>query len=69
MAQREISIDTVAATLTRPGFRYFHRGVWKVAYYYDPASRVFVATVNGEVKTVIANVNPAYIENLLANTP
>jgi RHS repeat-associated protein len=67
MAQRGISIDSVVTTLSKPGFAYFHKGVWKVGFY-DPASRIFVGTADGEVKTVIANPNANYIANLLDNT-
>jgi hypothetical protein len=68
MTQRGVSIDAVENTLSQPSFQYFHEGVWKTGYY-DPASRIFVGSVDGNVTTVINDVGPNYIKNLLAATP
>jgi len=68
MTERGISIDAAEATLAQESFPYFHQGVWKAGYY-DPASRVFLGSVNGEVTTVIRGASPNYIINLKAATP
>jgi hypothetical protein len=67
MTQRGISIDAVESTLSQPSFEYFHQGVWKTGFY-DPASRVFLGSVEG-VTTVIDNVSQNYINNLLRAAP
>jgi RHS repeat-associated protein len=68
MTQRGISIDAAEATLAQQPFPYFHQGAWKTGFY-DPASRIFLGSVNGEVTTVIRGASPNYINNLKAATP
>lgn len=68
MTQRGISIDAAEATLRQSSFQYFHQGVWKTGFY-DPASRIFIGTVDGRLTTVIDNVTANYISNLQAATP
>jgi len=53
---------------TAQSFRYFHDGAWKTGYY-DPVSKIFVAEAEGVITTVIAKVNPQYIENLKKLVP
>ncbi|MBP6997266.1 MAG: hypothetical protein KBB39_14110 [Phycicoccus sp.] len=61
-------MDAAEATLQQKPFQYFQQEVWKTGYY-DPASKIFVGTVNGRVTTLIDNVTPKYIANLQAVTP
>ncbi|WHP16203.1 RHS repeat-associated core domain-containing protein [Cellulomonas sp. ES6] len=68
MTQRGISSDAAEATLAHQPFPYFHKGAWKTGFY-DPASRIFLGSVNGEVTTVIRGASPNYIDNLKAATP
>ncbi len=64
MSERGVSIEQVQKIVnTAQSFRYFHDGAWKTGYY-DPVSKIFVAEVEGVITTVIAKVNPQYIENL-----
>jgi hypothetical protein len=69
MGQRGISPHQMAEAL-RSGvsLRYFHEGVWKVGYY-DAQTRVFVGTHGRVITTVIGNVRPQYIRNLMAAVP
>jgi RHS repeat-associated protein len=68
LTQRGISIDAAEATLQQQPFQYFHADVWKTGYY-DPASRIFLGSVDGRVTTVIGNATPRYIANLQAVVP
>lgn len=69
VTQRGLTLDAVEGVVTnQQPFRYFHNGVWKTGYY-DPASRVFVGTVDDTVTTVINNATPKYIQNLQAAQP
>lgn len=68
MTQRGISGDAAEATLAHQPFPYFHKGAWKTGFY-DPASGIFLGSVNGEVTTVIRGASPNYINNLKAATP
>ena len=68
MTQRGVSIDAAEATLAQRPFQYFHQNAWKTGYY-DPASRIFLGSVNGRVTTVISRATPNYIENLKAAVP
>jgi hypothetical protein len=64
MGERDVPRATVQRIVNeRTPFHYFHRGGWKIGYY-DPDSRIFVATADGKVITVIRNATPTYIENL-----
>jgi len=68
IAFRTISLGEVeAATATTP-FRYYHEGLWKVGYY-DPASNLFVGTIDDVVATVIRPRNANYLKNLKAARP
>jgi len=69
MQQKGISLEQVRATIQgNTPFSYFHRGQWKTGYY-DPSSRIFVAKVGGGIRTVINQVKPQYITNLLSGGP
>ncbi|HET9656648.1 MAG TPA: RHS repeat-associated core domain-containing protein [Kineosporiaceae bacterium] len=68
LTERGISIDALDATLRQPSFRYWHEGAWKTGYY-DPATKVFVGTVNDTVTTVIGRASQNYINNLKSVTP
>lgn len=64
MQERGISEDQARAVLGREPFQYRHDGQWKTGYY-DPRSRVFIAqSVDGNVNTVMTNVNRSYIDRL-----
>jgi hypothetical protein len=68
MTGRGLSIEAVESTLKNPSFPYWHEGAWKTGYY-DPSTRAFVGTVNGQVTTVIGKASPNYINNLKAAHP
>jgi hypothetical protein len=68
MAQRGVSIDLLESTLAQTPFRYFHEGIWKTGYY-DPHARIFAATDGSKVATVVNNVTPNYIRNLVGLGP
>ncbi|HCU51562.1 MAG TPA: hypothetical protein DGG94_17480, partial [Micromonosporaceae bacterium] len=69
ITQRGLTVDIVDAVVSnQAGFKYWHGGLWKVGYY-DPTTRVFVGTVDNVVTTVINNVSPNYIRNLMAAHP
>ena len=69
MTQRGVTLEQVQATMSNnQSFQYFHDEMWKIGYY-DPVSKIMVAEANNIITTVITNVNPQYIENLLKVTP
>jgi hypothetical protein len=68
MARREVSVPQLEEALRAQPFQYYHEGVWKAGYY-DPVSRIFVGELQGKVLTVISDVKPQYIENLLRAKP
>jgi len=70
LAQRGVSIDDASALLgdSSKSFQYFHDGAWKTGFY-DPSSRLFIGTANGNVTTVIGNASQNYINNLMAAQP
>ena len=68
MAQRNINVQQLEATLAKEPFPYFHEGVWKTGYY-DPATKLFAGSVRGEITTVINNATPQYIRNLMRARP
>jgi hypothetical protein len=71
MTQRGISIDALDSTLSQPSFQYWQPGAnagWRTGFY-DPASKVFATTANGEVVTVINNASQTYINNVMARVP
>lgn len=64
LEQRGVSAEEAKAVLEREPFSYYHDDQWKTGYY-DPSSKVFVAkTVDGNVNTVMTNVEKAYINRL-----
>jgi len=64
MLQRGVSLSSVVETLQQgEAFSYNYRGYAQVGYY-DSASRIFVATRNGVITTVMTNVRPGYIRAL-----
>jgi hypothetical protein len=67
MTQRGISIGALDDALAQQPFQYWHEGVWKTGYY-NPTTKVFAGTVNGQVTTVI-KTGPNYVNNLKAATP
>lgn len=71
MAQRGITIDALDSTLSQPSFQYWQPGAnagWRTGFY-DPASKVFATTANGEVVTVINNASQTYINNVMSRVP
>ena len=68
IAFRSISLREVEAATTMTPFRYYHEGLWKVGYY-DPASNLFVGTIDNVVATVIRPRNGNYLKNLKAARP
>ncbi|MHB9858953.1 hypothetical protein [Streptomyces sp. YIM S03343] len=64
LEQRGVSAEDAQAVLGRESFSYKHEDQWKMGYC-DPKSKVFVAkTVDGNVNTVMTNVDQAYINRL-----
>ncbi|MFG2881566.1 RHS repeat-associated core domain-containing protein [Streptomyces sp. NPDC048297] len=64
LEQRGVSAEDAQAVLGREPFSYNHDDQWKLGYH-DPRSKVFVAkTVDGNVNTVMTNVDQAYINRL-----
>jgi uncharacterized protein RhaS with RHS repeats len=68
LAQRGISDEDLDAALDQVPFKYFYNGAWQTGYY-DSSTGVFAGTVNGQITTVIDNVNPNYIQNLQSAVP
>jgi len=60
--------QVLSVVATQEPFQYYYEGRWKTGYY-DPKSRVFVATNEGVVITVIADVTPRYIAGLKRKRP
>ncbi|MGW7361968.1 polymorphic toxin-type HINT domain-containing protein [Streptomyces sp. NPDC054841] len=64
LEQRGVSAEDAQTVLAREPFSYHHDDQWKLGYY-DPNSKVFVAkTVDGNINTVMTNVDNAYINRL-----
>jgi hypothetical protein len=64
LEQRGVSTGDAQAVLGREPFSYKHDDQWKLGYY-DPNSKVFVAkTIDGNINTVMTNVDQAYINRL-----
>ncbi|MFG2999081.1 SpvB/TcaC N-terminal domain-containing protein [Streptomyces sp. NPDC048340] len=64
LERRGVSEEDARSVLGREPFSYFHEGQWKSGYY-DPNSKVFVGkTIDGNVNTVMTNVDKAYINRL-----
>ncbi|MGW2014058.1 ricin-type beta-trefoil lectin domain protein [Streptomyces sp. NPDC001927] len=69
LRDRELSAETARAVLAQTPFSYYHEGQYKLGYY-DPKSKVFVAkTIDGNINTVMVNVQPDYVERLRAAGP
>lgn len=69
ITQRGMTLDKVEGVVQGADpFRYYHAGQFMTGYY-DPASRVFVGSANGNITTVINGAKPQYIENLKAAQP
>jgi hypothetical protein len=68
MEQRGITAAMVDAAMSREGFAYYHKGMWKVGFY-DPNTGVFVGTTGRTILTVIDDLNPNYIRNLKEARP
>lgn len=64
LQQRGVSEEDAQAVLERTPFSYRHDDQYKIGYY-DPDSKIFVAkTVDGNINTVMTNVDQAYINRL-----
>lgn len=69
ITQRGVSLDAVEEVIgSQKPFQYFHNGVSKTGLY-DPASRLFVGSVDGTITTVIPGATPNYINNLMGALP
>lgn len=68
MTERGVSISALEKTLGQTPFRYFHEGAWKTGFY-DPISRIFAGSINGELTTVIRGASQRYIDNLMRAAP
>jgi hypothetical protein len=70
LAERGVNLDQASNLLndSSRSFQYFHDGAWKTGFY-DPTSKLFIGTANGNVTTVIGNASQNYINNLMAAQP
>lgn len=69
MNQRGVSELDVRKTIENgETFRYYHKKQWETGYY-DEGKRLFIATADGVVVTVITNASRRYVENLKLKTP
>lgn len=69
MLQRGVNMSLVEHILdTQEPFRYYHQGRWKQGYY-DPDSRLFIATADRVVITVITDASPRYVARLKRSRP
>lgn len=67
MAVRGITKNMIKAAMRQNPIEYFHAGIMKTGYY-DPATKVFVACIGKEVRTVMKDISPEYITRLLQKT-
>ncbi|MEU7244916.1 polymorphic toxin-type HINT domain-containing protein [Streptomyces sparsogenes] len=64
LEMRGVSVEDAQAVLKKEPFSYYHDDQWKMGYY-DPKSKVFVAkTIDGNINTVMTDVEKAYINRL-----
>ncbi len=64
LRDRRVSEAQAKKVLDRDPFTYFHDGQWKFGYY-DPSSKIFIGkTIDGNLTTVMINVDKAYIRRL-----
>lgn len=64
LRQRGVSPEEAQEVLRREPFPYRHDDQWKSGYY-DPNSNIFIAkTIDGNINTVMTNVERAYIDRL-----
>lgn len=64
LEERGVSAEDASAVLGKEPFSYRHEGQWKLGYY-DPNSKVFVAkTIDGNINTVMTDVEQAYVNRL-----
>jgi len=69
ITQRGVSLDAVEDVISsQKPFQYFHDGVTKTGFY-DPASQLFVGSVDNTITTVIPGATPNYINNLMGAVP
>ena len=69
MNERGVSPEQVRETVEKgETFRYFHQGRWKTGYY-DPDAKLFIATADGLVITVIPNATRRYVQGLKRKKP
>jgi len=65
LSQRGVSPEDAEQVLRNQPFSYFHDDQWKTGYY-DSGSEIFIAkTIDGNINTVMTNVNRAYINRLM----
>ena len=63
LADRKVTEAQVQKALQSTPFPYYHEGILKWGYY-DKASKIFVAVVDGDVVTVLRDITQQYIRNL-----
>ncbi|WP_146259267.1 RHS repeat-associated core domain-containing protein [Streptomyces tateyamensis] len=69
LRERHVPDEDGRALLQREPFSYYHDGQWKSGYY-DPKSKLFVGkTIDGNVNTVMIEVEQGYISRLKAARP
>ncbi|GIF62191.1 hypothetical protein Ais01nite_02260 [Asanoa ishikariensis] len=69
LASREVSEAEARRVLDREPFPYWHDGQWKMGYY-DPGSKIFIGkTIDGNINTVIRNVDRGYPSRLQRARP
>ncbi|WP_052848920.1 ricin-type beta-trefoil lectin domain protein [Streptomyces avicenniae] len=64
LSQRGVSPEEAERVLGNQPFSYLHDDQWKTGYY-DSGSKIFIAkTIDGNINTVMTNVDRAYINRL-----
>jgi len=66
---RGLNVNQVQSVINNStSFSYWHEGVLKQGWY-SSGQKIFVASANGEITTVMTNVGPQYIGDLRNNEP
>ena len=69
MEERGVSREQVLRAVERgESFPYYHQSVWKTGYY-DPGQKLFLATDQAVVITVITGATRGYVERLKRKKP
>jgi hypothetical protein len=67
LLERDVSTDEIEDVLSQPSFRYIFEGEWRTGFY-DESSQIFVGSVDGRITTVMTDVEPDYVDDLIFNS-